>query len=351
MTMNDLHKYMDPPPWARRQGVHSPPYRRRRNYMDSSLRSSPERLTLADALRDPAVNAAVDRNHARDNARAADSANDLAPSAEENNSYYGEDFGFGRTDPEAHCDIPTITSSSDDAPDMLINSEGEHVPITLLSDEDAGPEESSSQEVLDFRLQRLRLMRRRYELENWDRDDRWSGLRGLHFDANDREPREPRERDGGQSLSRLDALMARSRVYDSPGARDSPAPAPAPAAAGGQPTSSSSYPYPYPLPHATSAYHPTPNAIISSDHGAAHGIDPRGGSGGVELDASKDPLVTCARFGIKRGKHKVALKFEPAISGRFILLKLWSWGGNVDVQSVVAKGFGGQRFFLDKVFV
>ena len=34
-------------------------------------------------------------------------------------------------------------------------------------------------------------------------------------------------------------------------------------------------------------------------------------------------------------------------SGRFILIKLWSpfSGGNIDIQSVVAHGFAGPRFF------
>ena len=67
----------------------------------------------------------------------------------------------------------------------------------------------------------------------------------------------------------------------------------------------------------------------------------------------KDPNVTCAHFSIKPGKHKVALHFDPGISGRFILVKVWAEMGvvgggrarNVDVQSIIAKGYGGCRFF------
>ena len=62
MTLSDLQKYLDPPPHARMQGVHTPPHNARRRDR-STLRSSPERLSLSDALRDPAVNAAL---HARE---------------------------------------------------------------------------------------------------------------------------------------------------------------------------------------------------------------------------------------------------------------------------------------------
>lgn len=314
MSLNDLQKYIDPPVHARHRDVHVPPYRRRRNYMES-LRSSPERLSLSDALRDPEVNAALERREP-DYARGADSAHDLASAGE---SYYGEDFGFGRTDPEAHCDIPTVTSS--DAPDVLLNGEGEHVPVTLLSDEDAGPEESSSQEVLDFRLQRLRLMHRRHEIESWDRNERWNGLNGLHFDANER------DRDStSANLSRLDALMARSRMYDSP-ARDSPV---------------SPLPPPVPSIPSNSYSLPPPPPLLTSN--------PNGMGRGVEHDADADDRVTCARFEIKKGKHKVAIKFEPGVSGRFVLLKLWANRSNVDVQSVIAKGYGGCRFFPARAF-
>ncbi|EEH06178.1 conserved hypothetical protein [Histoplasma capsulatum G186AR] len=54
-----------------------------------------------------------------------------------------------------------------------------------------------------------------------------------------------------------------------------------------------------------------------------------------------------ARFFIKKEKSMVSIKFDPPVSGKFILIKLWSpfSGGNIDIQSVVVHGFAGPRFF------
>lgn len=56
-----------------------------------------------------------------------------------------------------------------------------------------------------------------------------------------------------------------------------------------------------------------------------------------------------ARFFIERDKSKCTVTFDPPVSGRFILLKMWSphhsSSSNIDIQSVVAKGFAGPRFF------
>lgn len=56
-----------------------------------------------------------------------------------------------------------------------------------------------------------------------------------------------------------------------------------------------------------------------------------------------------ARFFIERDKSKCTVKFDPPVSGRFILLKMWSphhsSSSNIDIQSVVAKGFAGPRYF------
>ncbi|KAK2751579.1 hypothetical protein FQN55_000300 [Onygenales sp. PD_40] len=54
-----------------------------------------------------------------------------------------------------------------------------------------------------------------------------------------------------------------------------------------------------------------------------------------------------ARFFIQNEKSMVSIKFDPPVSGRFILIKLWSpfSGGNIDIQSVAVHGFAGSRFF------
>lgn len=58
------------------------------------------------------------------------------------------------------------------------------------------------------------------------------------------------------------------------------------------------------------------------------------------------PLV---HFNIEKDKNKCTIKFDPPVSGRFILLKMWTPyhapNKNIDIQSVVAKGFAGPRYF------
>jgi hypothetical protein len=60
-------------------------------------------------------------------------------------------------------------------------------------------------------------------------------------------------------------------------------------------------------------------------------------------------MAPLAWFFIEREKSKCIIRFDPPVSGRFILLKMWSPhfsdAGNIDIQSVVAKGFAGPRFF------
>ncbi|RAL05603.1 uncharacterized protein BO80DRAFT_440377 [Aspergillus ibericus CBS 121593] len=54
-----------------------------------------------------------------------------------------------------------------------------------------------------------------------------------------------------------------------------------------------------------------------------------------------------ARFSIERNKAMVSIKFDPPPSGRYILVKLWSprSGTNIDIQSIIAYGYAGTRFF------
>ncbi|KAF1813496.1 hypothetical protein P152DRAFT_457860 [Eremomyces bilateralis CBS 781.70] len=54
-----------------------------------------------------------------------------------------------------------------------------------------------------------------------------------------------------------------------------------------------------------------------------------------------------AKFFIGRQDGNIAVKFDPPVSGKFVLLKLWSPspGGNIDVQSIQVHGFVGPRYF------
>ncbi|KAJ4984011.1 hypothetical protein SVAN01_10505 [Stagonosporopsis vannaccii] len=60
-------------------------------------------------------------------------------------------------------------------------------------------------------------------------------------------------------------------------------------------------------------------------------------------------LAPHARFFIKKNRSKITIKFQPAISGRNVLLKLWSpkdsEDGNIDIESAQFYGYSGPRFF------
>lgn len=60
-------------------------------------------------------------------------------------------------------------------------------------------------------------------------------------------------------------------------------------------------------------------------------------------------LAPHARFFIEKKKSKCTIRFDPPVSGRFILLKMWSSqhdpASNIDIQSVIARGFAGPRYF------
>lgn len=62
-----------------------------------------------------------------------------------------------------------------------------------------------------------------------------------------------------------------------------------------------------------------------------------------------DMLAPHARFFIEKKKSTCTIRFDPPVSGRFILLKMWNShhdpSCNIDIQSVVAKGWAGPRYF------
>lgn len=73
--------------------------------------------------------------------------------------------------------------------------------------------------------------------------------------------------------------------------------------------------------------------------------DTRHLTAGPQSKQSKSDGVTQTHFQIKEGKHKVAIRFEPAVSGTHILLKLQTpyVGKNIDIQTVIASGYAGPR--------
>lgn len=58
------------------------------------------------------------------------------------------------------------------------------------------------------------------------------------------------------------------------------------------------------------------------------------------------PLV---HFHIREDRNKCTIRFDPPVSGRFMLLKMWSSqnGANIDIQGITAKGFAGPRYVPD----
>lgn len=56
-------------------------------------------------------------------------------------------------------------------------------------------------------------------------------------------------------------------------------------------------------------------------------------------------LAPHAKFFIEKGKNRCTIKFDPPVSGRYILLKMYHPSDNIDIQGVFVKGFGGPRFF------
>ena len=283
MDLADLRKYLDPPPYARRRGVEAPLHRRRRLM---SRESSPDQLTFTEALRDERVNRAL-----RERESDIDSA--ISELINESDTRYRPHFDPTWMEPQTGCDPPT----SSDSLEAIINGDDQQTghPVTVLSDEEPGPEDASSQEVLNYRTQRERLARRA-EMERWNRSERWGGLNHLPIDH---------DRDRDTTHSSITSLMARSSMHDS-----------------------------------------AARSIRTEYRWGSAAERPEPSNGGME-EGWQDPNVLCARFKINKGQHKIAIKFNPPVSGRFVLLKVWSNAdaGNVDVQSVIAKGYGGCRFF------
>ncbi|EKG09869.1 hypothetical protein MPH_13076 [Macrophomina phaseolina MS6] len=63
--------------------------------------------------------------------------------------------------------------------------------------------------------------------------------------------------------------------------------------------------------------------------------------------ADGEVLAPHARFFMQKNKSKITIRFDPPVSGKFILLKLWSPSkhGNIDIQNIAVHGFSGPRSF------
>lgn len=341
MTMAELQKYLDPPdndvpPNARRSRYS--PYHRQRQGEVRSGQSSPELLSIAEALRDPYINAA---HGSRDNDAAHDSDADI----------------------DAYCDSNPTTDPNTWLHDTATNTFVRRTqPVTILSDEDAGPEESSPQEVLDYRFQRERMMRRRYDIENWHLGREAGVERGYSVETGHQLREREREREAIANLP-LSRLLARQRDREQDRTQGSPSssddsdnlPALEPITPPPQPGSEEATGDSAVYCQLTGLPLPNSAPVRATDH--ASSSRPTNSS---NLNAEPPPNpTTIAPFRLGRGKFKCAIAFDPPVSGRFVLLKLWAakrgrgdegWErereGNVDVQAIVAKGWmGGMRFF------
>ncbi|KAJ5736529.1 uncharacterized protein N7483_001654 [Penicillium malachiteum] len=76
------------------------------------------------------------------------------------------------------------------------------------------------------------------------------------------------------------------------------------------------------------------------------------GSSTAASSSAPDALKPYARFFIEREKSMVTIKFDPPPSGRFILIKLWNPrpDHNLDIQTIIAHGYAGPRFFPSSGF-
>ncbi|KAJ5095083.1 hypothetical protein N7532_007374 [Penicillium argentinense] len=95
--------------------------------------------------------------------------------------------------------------------------------------------------------------------------------------------------------------------------------------------------------HSDSTENATPS-LINPIRAQPNGESEENPSG--ETNPVSDPLKPHARFTIRQNDGMVTIRFEPAVSGRFILIKLWGprREGSVNLESIIAHGYAGPRF-------
>lgn len=101
--------------------------------------------------------------------------------------------------------------------------------------------------------------------------------------------------------------------------------------------------HPHPHPHRTDLADRPSLSLAEAWDAHAHATQEAVRAVGGKL------LAPHARFFIENKKSKCTIRFDPPVSGRFILLKMWSsqhdHTSNIDIQSVIARGFAGPRYF------
>ncbi|KAK5953686.1 hypothetical protein OHC33_004955 [Knufia fluminis] len=107
----------------------------------------------------------------------------------------------------------------------------------------------------------------------------------------------------------------------------------------------SPYPHPQPHPHVSTKRLPGCNEMLRG----------RRADSDTEADDTEGPLAPHATFQVPSGAAGgggVAVNFEPEVSGKYILVKLWTQCPNscVAVQGVVPYGFAGLRQVADLGF-
>jgi hypothetical protein len=416
MNLDELQKYIEPaflpPIYAQRQNNTSPssppppppPLRRRGRQV-----SPAEEISLYEALRDPVVNAAHERPIEED-----DSNDAYATSL--------DDF-FRRARQMIDNEICQQAQSPDpdlDEYDLLPPS------VTISNDDELGPEETTSEEVTNLRNYRERLIRmnsrrhhhpqRRdvlyeYQSQLQARDDmmadmqRWYSVTSELQATQTQTPAIPEPSSSARTDRSSQLQMAHNRAMAANAAANRSGQLSSPPPSSFNPRDPDSSSTSTTINNTTTEMSseeleasrrlllaaresnarslqqyndsrqgapPPPLDNNSSNHEPYNPPQPprtttnNNTSSSSPLSSPSSPLpssVTTAHFTIRPDKHKVTLKFSPEVSGRFILLKLWTEhsfapsGGatgpsssstaatSVDVQSVIAKGFGGMRFF------
>lgn len=293
MDFDALLKYHDPVSRAHRR---PPPPRHHRTARD-------EQISLSDALRDPLISIAHDAQQRQESDEDPPVRWHSSPDPLDVEALFS---GESSADLDPACEPFDVDLSS-------VDDDQDSTHVASLTDEDPGPEEASAPDVLIWR----------------DRLDRLARLSRLNhgggYELPDDVLRWHRPTVPPASTGPTQARGTRAQV--------SHAMARQMAQVGFDPSRLD-------LPWIASAREGHATTARAEERAAR----PTKSTEPAPEDGD-DPRVVKTHFEIAHGKHKVTMNFRPALSGRFILLKLRSHRDSLDVQSIVAKGYGGCRYF------